>query len=156
MPLWLSLLNLHFAHWRWVLSVSSTITSKSRRWLTLLSVQLLRSIIVLRLSMMQPTNNRFICIETHEGPWGQVDRSSMPFCRLWTSGLFLIVLHIFTSSANIAASHPRPFRQSFMLSKKRTGPSTEPYGNPLVTPISLEYSSLTLITIVLLVRMLCI
>ncbi len=38
--------------------------------------------------------------------------------------------HFFTSSANITASHARPFRQSFMYNKKREDPSTEPYEEP--------------------------
>ncbi len=34
-----------------------------------------------------------------------------------------VALDIFTSSANITASHERPLKQSFMYIKKRTGPS---------------------------------
>ncbi len=89
-------------------------------------------------------------------PWDQIDSWLMSFCNFWTSDELSIVRQFFTSSANITASHERPFKQSFMCIKKRTGPSTEPCGTPLKMSINLEYPSPILTRSVLFVRKLCI
>ncbi len=87
-----------------------------------------------------------------KGALDQVGSLLMSFCKLWISNGLSIVRQIFTSFANVTASHQRPFKQSFMYSQKRTGPSRDPCGTPLVTSINLKYASPTLTRSVLLVR----
>ncbi len=113
-----------FANWRWGVSVSSTITPKSRWWLT---VQLMLNITVLCLPKMRPKNDTCICSERHGSPlgpgWQTIDVILQTLDIRWTLNWPPIFY--------VDRKHNRITRKA--------GHSRETCGAPLVTSINLTY-----------------
>ncbi len=107
-------------HSRWILSVSST-TPKSHWWLTLqrgspFSWYCALLYFACRRCSLRMTH--FSVLKLMRPPWDQIDRESTSFCRLWTSDILSIVLHIFTSSASITASNEKQKRTNEKQNKR--------------------------------------
>ena len=68
---------------------------------------------------------------------------SMSFCKVCLSPIYLVFLNSLVSSANFNMLHVTPSSKSFMYTKNKIGPSTDPCGTPLKTDFQLETSPST-------------